>query len=190
MTTPPFIPIPSSPLAHKRRRFDATANLPSPSFRLVASEDEDEDDEMVAFTPQLMAGSQPAASFSSSDGLNPLSSSSPSPSPPDSSTQISTDLSARMQQSANHLEAASQAVRLRIAHKEQSDKSTTASYERHVNAYTVWWDMYQAGIINEDPTQVAIPAFPVTPAKATMFLEYTSTRPKVRAPFHCLMCYF
>jgi len=123
---------------------------------------EDKDDEMSL---------DPPAVTSSCSG---------SPSPNGSLPEMSMmDLSARMQQSINCLEAASQAVRLRIASKEQSDKSTAASYERHVNSYTVWWDAYQATVVGADPTQVAIPAIPVTAAKATMFLEYTSTRPKV-----------
>jgi hypothetical protein len=156
-------------------------------------ESDDEDDE--ASTLQRMVGSQHvtsfSASFSSSDSLDPPSGSSPLPSllpsPPDGSTRIPVDLSARMQHSVDHLEAASQAVRLQIANKEQSDKATTATYERHVKAYAAWWATYQARVLNEDPTQVTIPAFPVTAAKATMFLEYTSTRPKVSTPFHCPM---
>ena len=39
--------------------------------------------------------------------------------------------------------------------------------------------MYQAGVVNVDPIQVRIPTFPIMAVKATMFLEYTSTRPKV-----------
>ncbi|KIM72281.1 hypothetical protein PILCRDRAFT_16275 [Piloderma croceum F 1598] len=93
---------------------------------------------------------------------------------PRSPAQIPTDLSTQMQHSVRHLETASQAVRLWIAEQEQSDKSTMASYKRHINSYTTWWDMYQAGVVNVDPTQVRIPAFPVMAAKATMFLEYTS----------------
>ncbi|KAN0134511.1 hypothetical protein V8E53_007657 [Lactarius tabidus] len=85
-----------------------------------------------------------------------------------------------MRQSVSHLEAASQAVWLRIAHKEQSDKSTATSYARHVDAYATWWETYQAGVLDKDPGQIAIPAFPITATKATMFLEYTSTRPKRR----------
>jgi hypothetical protein len=95
---------------------------------------------------------------------------------PEDLAQIS---AARMQQSINHLEAASQTVRLRITDKEQSDKSTMPSYERHVSSYVTWWDAYQVKVVDADPTQVMIPAIPVTAAKATMFLEYTSTRPKV-----------
>lgn len=155
MTAPPFVP--GSPLAHKKRRFVASHSSPALQLR-----DEDDSD---------LEDSDPALS------------SSPMPSPPNHSVLAPTDLPARMQQSVDHLEAASQAVRLRIAQKEQSDKSTMASYARHIDAYTAWWAAYQKGILEEDPAQVSIPAFPITAAKATMFLEYTSTRPKVSTPF-------
>jgi hypothetical protein len=180
---------PSSLLAHKRRRFDAAASLSSPSLQFgddMTGEDDsnNEEDEVLTFTPQLMPVSQPTAFFSSSSyDRDPPSSGLPLPHPSDRSMQASMDLSARMQQSVNHLEATSQAVQLQIAHKEQSDKSTMISYARHVNAYTTWWDTYQASVLNKDPGQVAIPAFPITAAKATMFLEYTSTRLKVSVPF-------
>ncbi|KAN0141920.1 hypothetical protein V8E53_000382 [Lactarius tabidus] len=85
-----------------------------------------------------------------------------------------------MQQSVNHIEAASQAIWLWIAQKEQSDKSTATSYARHVDAYATWWETYQAGVLDKDPGQITIPAFLITPAKAMMFLEYTSTQPKCR----------
>jgi len=100
--------------------------------------------------------------------------------------------SPRMQHSEDHLEAASQAVRLRVATEERSDKSTPATYERHVNSYINWWECYQAAEVNSDPKKTAIPAFPITAAKVTMFLDYTSTRPKVSvAPIHLyLSCSF
>ena len=85
------------------------------------------------------------------------------------------DLSAQMQHSVSHLEAAFQAVQLWIGEQEQSDKLTTPSYERHINSYAMWWDTYQVGVVNVDLTQVRILAFPVMTAKATMFLAYTST---------------
>lgn len=88
--------------------------------------------------------------------------------------------SPRMQHSVSSLEAASQAVHLRLATKEQSDKSTPATYQRHIDSYITWWDGYQAAEISGDCTKTAIPAFPITAAKATMFLDYTSTRAKVQ----------
>lgn len=154
MTTPPFVP--GSPLSHKRRRF--VASLSSPPLQLRDEDDSDLEDE---------------------DPLGGL----PMPSHPNHSVPVSTDSPACMQQSVDLLEAASQAVRLRIAQKEQSDKSTMASYARHVDAYTAWWATYQNSILEEYPNQVSIPAFPITAAKATMFLEYTSTRPKVSTAF-------
>jgi hypothetical protein len=69
---------------------------------------------------------------------------------PGNPVQIPTDLSTQMQHSVSHLEAASQAVQLQIAEQEQSDKLTTASYERHINSYAMWWDMYQVGVVNMD----------------------------------------
>ncbi|KAF8263254.1 hypothetical protein EI94DRAFT_1807551 [Lactarius quietus] len=179
MITPPFIQ--NSLLAHKRRRLDAAASVSSPSFQFhddIESEGDsnNEEDEVPvsAFAPQPGLASRHAASFSSSN-FNRL----------DLSVWTSVDDSVRVHHSAehhsaDHLEAASQAVRLRIALREQSNKSTTLAYERHVKAYAEWWSGYQAEVLKMNPTQVAIPAFPVTAAKATMFLEYTSTRPKRR----------
>src|ERR1700732_5127764 len=62
------------------------------------------------------------------------------------------DLSAQMQHSVSHLEAASQAVRFQIAEQEQSDKSTMASYKTHINSYIMWWDTYPMGVVIVDPT--------------------------------------
>jgi len=60
----------------------------------------------------------------------------------------------------NSLEAASQAVRLGLAMKEQSDKSTPATYERHINHYVDWWTSYQAAEINGDSTKTVISGVP------------------------------
>jgi len=182
MIASPFIQ--NSPLAHKRRWLDAAVSSPSFQFHdnMEGEDDSDiEEDEVSVFAPQLVPTSRLATSFSSN--------SFPLTSRPDLSVRASVDGSARVhqsaeQQSADHLEAASQAVQLWISLKEQSDKTTTSSYERHIKAYTEWWSGYQADVFKTNPTHVAIPAFPVTPAKATMFLEYTSTHPKVNTLFH------
>jgi hypothetical protein len=58
-------------------------------------------------------------------------------------------------------------------------KATPATYERHINHYVDWWTSYQAAEINGDSTKTVIPAFPIMAAKATMFLDYTSTSAKV-----------
>jgi hypothetical protein len=91
--------------------------------------------------------------------------------------------SPRMQQSVNSLESASQSVCLTLAIKEQSDKSTTETYGRHMKHYIVWWGLFQSEVVKADPTKASIPALPITAAKATMFLDYTSTRPKVLLSF-------
>jgi hypothetical protein len=135
----------------------------------MRSENEDEDNEMAMLLDNL-----PTSHTYNLNLLSSLSSTLPG-----SPMQTPTDLSAQMHHLVSHLEAASQAVQLWIAEQEQSDKLTTASYERHINSYAMWWDTYQASVVNVDLTQVRIPAFPVTAAKATMFLEYTSTCPKV-----------
>jgi len=162
-----------SPLGYKKRRFDATFNPPDMDMR---SEGEDEDHEMALLPTSLPPPRTCDLVF---DPLQPV-----------ASTQAPADLSTRMQHSVDHLEAASQAVRLRIAGREQSDKSTTVSYERHINSYVTWWDTYQASVVGANPTHVAIAAFPVMAVKATMFLEYTSTRPKVGSPPSSLCCDF
>jgi hypothetical protein len=34
--------------------------------------------------------------------------------------------------------------------EEQSDKETRATYARHVKNYQLWWDLFQAGLRNEN----------------------------------------
>lgn len=89
------------------------------------------------------------------------------------------DMSAGMQASLAALEADSQAARLAHASQEQSDKSTAGTYKRHVDRYVKWWVSYQAEKLDALPGWTTIPAFPITPAKAAMFLGYESTREKV-----------
>ena len=92
------------------------------------------------------------------------------------------DLSVGMQASLAALEAESQAARLAHAKQEQSDKSTAGTYQRHVNRYEKWWEGYQLEKMEAILGWTTIPAFPITVAKVTMFLDYESTREKVCLP--------
>jgi hypothetical protein len=66
---------------------------------------------------------------------------------------------------------------------EQSDKQMKDSYGRHITAYQLWWDhIYQPQQLQKDPELQHLPAFPIRAAKATMFLAYESTQPKVCCP--------
>jgi hypothetical protein len=184
-----------SPLGYKRRRFEENPSNPTmPLFQTdvdMGGGDDDGSEEINGMLPHATPLFQTDVDMGGGDDdgseeingmtMLPHATSFSSAQPSSSMQQIcaSSDLSARMRQSVDDLEAASQAVRHRITAKEQSDKSTTASYERHINNYVAWWAVYQSSLVNADPSQIPIPAFPVTAAKATMFLEYTSTRPKV-----------
>jgi hypothetical protein len=65
--------------------------------------------------------------------------------------------------------------------REQNNKQMKDSYGRHIMAYQLWWDhIYQLQQLQKDPELQCLPAFPITAAKAIMFLAYESTWPKVR----------
>ncbi|GBE80951.1 hypothetical protein SCP_0306740 [Sparassis crispa] len=85
---------------------------------------------------------------------------------------------ALLQASLDELEAASHEVRMDIAKQSQSDRRTGVSYERHVRNYFFWWATFQQQETAKVPGRIAVPAEPITAAKAIMFLQYESTRPK------------
>lgn len=87
--------------------------------------------------------------------------------------------SAGMLVSLAKLEKDSHVVRLRQAESEQQDKQTENTYKRAVNSYEKWWLEYQVELLALDASYTPIPAFPVTAAKAVMFLDYETKRPKV-----------
>lgn len=87
--------------------------------------------------------------------------------------------SAGMQASLALLEADSHAARLVRANNEQNDKSTGKTYQRHVDRFERWWTTYQADQTIKTPGRTSIPAFPITAAKVSMFLEYECNREKV-----------
>jgi len=90
-----------------------------------------------------------------------------------------------LQHSLKKLNAASHAVRLRQVALKQHDKQTARTYSLAVSSYEKWWGQYQIQLHAEDPQWTTIPAFPITAAKAVMFLEYETSRPKVNSPsFH------
>ena len=86
------------------------------------------------------------------------------------------------------LDADSHAVWLKQAEIEQKDKQTARTYQLAVESYEKWWGSYQANLSVDDASYTPIPAFPITAAKVAMFLDYETTRPKVRGihsiPFH------
>lgn len=85
-----------------------------------------------------------------------------------------------MQQALADLNAKSHVIRQAIAAEEQSDKETGAIYARHVKNYQLWWESDQANLLRDNASHVVIPAFPVIPSKATLYLEYETTRPQKR----------
>ena len=85
------------------------------------------------------------------------------------------------------LEADATTAYQHVAAKEQSDKATHMAYQRHVKAYGDWWERYQAQVIAADPGRCYIPAFPITCPKVVMFLQYESSRPKLKVHYHVLV---
>jgi hypothetical protein len=84
-----------------------------------------------------------------------------------------------MRQSLAELDAMSHAFRLSQAAKDQNQKGTGSTYNRHVRHYTEFWDQYQAELSIANPSRASIPSFPITAAKVAMFLQHESTREKV-----------
>lgn len=81
------------------------------------------------------------------------------------------------------LDIDSHAVRMKTAKLEDGDKQTGPVYARAVASYEKWWAGYQLQFLAADPSYTVIPAFPVTAAKAVMFLDYETGRPKVSPLF-------
>jgi len=98
-------------------------------------------------------------------------------------TQLVLHMSEGMQASLAALEIESHATRLAQVKKEQNDKSTGTTYQRHIKRYEQWWLQYQVEQTARIPGWTSIPAFPITAAKVSMFLEYEATREKVCSPF-------
>lgn len=81
-----------------------------------------------------------------------------------------------MQAALMLIESESQAIRQRKVAQEQEDKQTKTSYGRHIKNYETWWNQTSHCLIN------LVPAFPITAAKVTLFLDYETTRPQA-SPF-------
>ena len=97
------------------------------------------------------------------------------------------DMLSSMARSLAKLNADSHTVWMKQAEIEQKDKETANIYRRVVESYEKWWVSYQAGLRASDPSYTMIPAFPVTAAKAVMFLDYETSRPKVWDHIHCIV---
>ena len=91
-----------------------------------------------------------------------------------------------MAHSLAYLDAASHDVRARRLAEERSNKGTGPAYARHICNYCEWWDMYQGQCHEQDPLWVLVPALPITPAKAALFLDHELTREKVSPSPSCL----
>jgi hypothetical protein len=87
-----------------------------------------------------------------------------------------------MERSLAVLDETSHQVRMRTTAREQSDKGTADAYSRRVRDYVTWWDSYQRECCEHDQTWTVVPAFPVTTAKAALFIDYETTREKVSLP--------
>ncbi|KAK7027698.1 hypothetical protein R3P38DRAFT_3190769 [Favolaschia claudopus] len=115
-----------------------------------------------------------------SENLAPISTvsvSSPKPPSPSSANALGPS-PGRIQYSIDALEAESHATRLKIRAKEQEDKGTSQTYERHFRSYQAWWDSSEAAKVAQNSRLAALPAMPITAAKVSMFLAYESTREK------------
>lgn len=70
-------------------------------------------------------------------------------------------------------------IRDRIEDEFTSDTTTVRRYKIYVREYTDWWGKNEFALNHQNPARKPIPAFPITPAKAVHFLNYTMKRPRV-----------
>lgn len=69
-----------------------------------------------------------------------------------------------------------------ISNEMQSSKGTGISYTRHLRSYEDLWAIDQQTRASKTQGYVTIPAHPITPAKATVFLLNEMVREKVSIP--------
>ena len=70
-------------------------------------------------------------------------------------------------------------VWIKIRQKEMEGKGMMRCYPRQVENYYTWFEQKQSRMAADDPSQAVLPAFPVTAAKAAVFLHHESTYEKV-----------
>lgn len=159
-------PVPSTPKAPRLNPGLPLSPLGNKRLRLASGEAQ-----FVHFTPPPLLPLPTTPFRFSSDNSNTVVENETQPTPPMDRTEHSNAL----------LHAEAHGKRKAWAAKEQEDKGTKTSYERHFTAYQLWWStVYQPMVVATDPTREHLPALPITAAKVTMFLDYESTRPKVR----------
>lgn len=162
-----FVPwsSPPSPLAQKRRRISSNTSmttpmlpppLPSPPFRF-----DNTTDLVVDNSNDVKHTLATAATFSPQVIVGSLTS------------DASASSAAEMQDALALIESDSQLVRQKKVAQEQDDKQTKPSYARHIKNYEAWWNQ------SLHWTSRNVPAFPITAAKATLFLDYETMRPQV-----------
>ncbi|KAF8467061.1 hypothetical protein DFH94DRAFT_817762 [Russula ochroleuca] len=76
------------------------------------------------------------------------------------------------------LESESHAVRLKRLRAVQGDSQTGGTYAWHLTRYRTWWESDQASCCGAEPGYTPILPFPVTAAKAVMYLEDETTQEK------------
>ncbi|KAJ7148156.1 hypothetical protein C8R43DRAFT_1194964 [Mycena crocata] len=76
------------------------------------------------------------------------------------------------------LDADAHEITKAVRAKEQDDKETKGSYGRHVVNFQTFWSTTSYAVGDTAAGLAPIPAFPVTVAKAIMFLQYESSRPQ------------
>ena len=84
-----------------------------------------------------------------------------------------------IQASLSALESESQEKRMKRVQRDRNSVSTGRAYTRHVANYEKYWERLQERMLANNRNWVMVPAFPVTPMKASLFLEYELEREKV-----------
>ena len=74
--------------------------------------------------------------------------------------------------------------RLALQSKLIEGKGTEDAYPRHIKNYENFWNAYQEGEVKKNPNHHWVNAHPIIGAKVSLFLQYESTRNKVRISGH------
>lgn len=170
---------PPSPLANKRRRLDATSATCPPSHVFPGNGGADSGSTLQRQLPLVTDICRSTIGFTSGRTNSEDTERLPAAVTTTLSNEIVIPSLRTLAESEAELEATTQAYRLSQLVAVQRMKDTAKGYERYIGSYERWWRQDQLDRSKADPDRISIPPFPITAAKASVFLQVESTREKV-----------
>ncbi|KAF8465441.1 hypothetical protein DFH94DRAFT_356967 [Russula ochroleuca] len=181
---------PASALTRKRQRLDHDASVAAEAVAAFATRQVSSVSWSMVEPNAVGSGlalpphpsTQPSAGFGNDTSESPPPSHLPTPGPY-ATFGVHSDLTQLtpipeplgLKLSLARLESESHAVRLKRSRAVQGDSQTGGTYTRHLTRYRTWWESDQASCCGAEPGYTPIPPFPVTAAKAVMYLEHETT---------------